>query len=276
MAIKGIYNADGSTTYTTTDVKLINSKFANNKIVWGDSNLKVTAQTSPAMSVKVAAGLCSINGAFLQNTASYTVSISSNTASYPRIDAIVAYISGTDYQIKVLQGTPNTSPSAPSTTSSYYVKLAEVYVGVGVTAIQNSNITDSRETNNQTVISSLSEEIINLLSKVSSLEEYKVTYANKGTDRGYRLHEDGYCRAWNSGLQNISGNALSITVTVPYEFKNKASCSVTARFTGSNNIPVNIITRMDTENTVMLYYPANAIPQLANGNGSWFICVEGY
>lgn len=276
MAIKGIYNADGATTYTTTDVKLINSKFANNKIVWGDSNLKVTAQTVPAMSVKVSAGVCSINGAFLQNTASYTVSIASNTASYPRIDAIVAYISGTTYQIKVLQGTANTSPSAPSTTSSYYVKLAEVYVGVGVTAIQDSNITDSRATNSQTVISSLSEEISNLVSKVTELEQYKVTYANKAADRGYRLHEDGYCRCWNSGIQNIAGNALSITITLPYEFKNKASCSVTARFVGSNNMPINLIARMDSGNTVFLYYPAASIPQLYNGNGSWFICVEGY
>ena len=171
MAIKGIYNADGSTTYTTTDVKLINSKFANNKIVWGDSNLKVTAQTSPAMSVKVAAGLCSINGAFLQNTASYTVSISSNTASYPRIDAIVAYISGTDYQIKVLQGTPNTNPSAPSTTSSYYVKLAEVYVGVGVTAIQNSNITDCRNTVGQNITDSLMDEIVTIKTRINNVSD---------------------------------------------------------------------------------------------------------
>lgn len=276
MAIKGIYNADGITTYTTADVKLINSKFANNKVVWGDSNLKVTAQTVPAMSVKVSSGVCSINGAFLQNTASYTVSIESNTASYPRIDAVVAYISGTTYQIRVLKGTTNTTPSAPSTTSSYYIKLAEVYVGVGVTAIQDNNITDCRSTNNQTIINSLSEEIIELLSKVSDLENYKVTYANIAADRGYRLEADGYCRCWNSGIQNVAGNALSIAITMPYTFKNKASCSVIARFTGSNNIPINLITRLDTGNTVLLFYPATAVPQIANGNGSWFVCVEGY
>lgn len=159
MAIKGIYNADGVTTYTTADVKLINSKYANNKIVWGDSNLKVTAQTTPSMSVKISAGVCSIDGAFLQNTASYTVNIASNTASYPRIDAVVAYISGITYQIKVLQGSANAIPTAPSTSSSYYIKLAEVYVGVGVSAIQESNIKDCRSTNNQIIITSLSDEL---------------------------------------------------------------------------------------------------------------------
>lgn len=276
MAIKGIYNADGSTTYTTADVKLINGKFANGKVIWGTDNLKVTAQTTPAMSVKVAAGVCSINGAFLQNTASYTVNITSNTSSYPRKDAIVAYISGTTYDIRVLQGTPSANPTAPGTTSNTYIKLAEVYVGAGVTAIQTSNITDSRATNNQVVMSSLSEGIINLLSRVSNMEEYKVTYADKSADRGYRLEADGYCRCWNSGIQNVAGNALSITVEIPYTFKNPASCSITARFLASNQLPINLAARVESGNKILLYYPTSGVPQLANGNGSWFVCVEGY
>lgn len=131
---------------------------------------------------------------------------------------------------------------------------------------------DNLTTTSKEVVAAINE----INEKVDYLDSFKIVYSDKGTDRGYRLHEDGYCRAWNSGIQNISGNALSITVTVPYTFKNKASCSVTARFTGSNNIPINIIARMDSGNAVMLYYPANSIPQLANGNGSWFICVEGF
>ena len=272
MTIRGIYNADGITTYTVADTHLVTSKSLGGKITYGEGDLKVTAQTTPAMSVKVASGLCSINGAMLQNTASHTINIESNTANYPRIDAIVAYISGTTRQVTVLKGTPSSSPSAPSCTANTYIKLAEVYVGVGVTAIQASNVTDSRETNEQSILNSLSEEVLRL----RGMEEYKVVHANKAADRGYRLHEDGYCRAWNSGIQNISGNALSITITLPYTFKNKASCSIVARFTGSNNIPINLISRMDSGNTVMLYYPASAVPQMANGNGSWFICVEGY
>lgn len=274
MAIRGIYNADGNTTYTVADFKLLNSKILGGKIVLGENALKVSAQTSPNMTVKVSAGECSINGPVLQNTTSYNVTIESNSASYSRVDAIVAYISGTAFQIKVLKGTPSSSPSAPTTTASYYLKLAEVIVGVGVTSIQESNIKDCR--NENAVINSLSEYVLAVKAEVDDMKQYKVNHADISADRGYRLEADGYCRAWNSGIQNISGNALSITVTVPYTFKNKASCSVTARFTGSNNIPINIIARMDSGNTVMLYYPANSIPQLANGNGSWFICVEGY
>ena len=180
MAIKGIYNADGTTTYTTSDVKLINSKFANGKIVWGESDLKVTAQSTPTMSVKVASGVCSSNGAFLQNTTSYTVNIASNTASYPRIDAIVAYMSGTTYQIKVLQGTASPTPSAPGTTSTYYVKLAEVYVGVGVTAIQSSNITDCRNTVGQNITDSLMDEIVTIKTRINNVSD--TIFYTKPTD----------------------------------------------------------------------------------------------
>lgn len=122
---------------------------------------------------------------------------------------------------------------------------------------------------------SVKEELIMLKDKVKDIEAYKVTHADRA-DRGYRLYEDGYCRCWNSGIRNITGNGLSITVELPYTFKNKASCSVIARFVGSNNIPINLIARMDSGNTIFLYYPATSIPQMANGNGSWFVCVEGY
>lgn len=123
---------------------------------------------------------------------------------------------------------------------------------------------------------SVKEELITLKAKVEDIEAYKVTHADIRADRGYRLYEDGYCRCWGSGIQNISGNALSITVELPYTFKNKASCSVIARFVGNNNIPINLIARIDSGNTIFLYYPATSIPQMANGNGSWFVCVEGY
>lgn len=274
MAIKGMYVADGITTYTTADVKLINSKFANNKIVWGENDLKVEAQTTPAMSIKVASGLCSINGDFLQNTSSYTVSINSNTASYPRIDAVVAYINGTTREIKVLEGTASSNPSAPSCTSSIYVKLAEVYVGVGVTAIQISNIKDCRSEND--ILNSLSETLLDIKETVDDMKDYKVIHADVNADRGYRKHEDGYCRAWGSGIQNIAGNALDITVAIPYSFKNTASCSVMARGVDNEGKPINLIVQMSSANQVRLVYPSTMTPRLANGGMSWYVSVEGY
>ena len=52
MAIKGIYVADGTTKYTSADIKLVNGKIVGGKIIYGDTDLKVEAQSSPNMSVK--------------------------------------------------------------------------------------------------------------------------------------------------------------------------------------------------------------------------------
>ena len=144
MAIRGIYNADGTTTYTVADQRNIHSKSFGNKVIYGDSALVVSAQSTPNMTVKVSSGECSINGAILQNTASTNLTITSNTASYARIDAIVAHINGTTYELRVLKGTAAATPSGPDCSSNSYIKLAEVYVGVDVSSMQASNITDTR------------------------------------------------------------------------------------------------------------------------------------
>ena len=166
MAIRGIYNADGTTTYTVADQRNIHSKSFGNKVIYGDSALVVSAQSTPNMTVKVSSGECSINGAILQNTASTNLTITSNTASYARTDAIVAYINGTTYELRVLKGTAAATPSAPDCSSNMYIKLAEVYVGVGASSIQASNITDTR---GDIIISSLSQEIIALKNTVNNL-----------------------------------------------------------------------------------------------------------
>ena len=157
MTIRGIYNADGTTTYTVADQRNIHNKSFNGKIIYGNTALVVSAQSTPNMTIKVSSGECSINGAILQNTTSTNLTITSNTASYARIDAIVAYINGTTYDLRVLKGTAAATPSAPDCSSNMYVKLAEIYVGVGVSSIQTSNITDCRNISGQHVINSLTD-----------------------------------------------------------------------------------------------------------------------
>ena len=270
MAIRGIYNADGITTYTVADQRNIHAKSFNGKIIYGNTALVVSAQSTPNMTVKVSSGECSINGAILQNTASTSLTITSNTASYARIDAIVAYINGTTYDLRVLKGTAAATPSAPDCSSNMYVKLAEVYVGVGVSSIQTSNITDTRSVNNQYIIESLS-------SLVVDIAKNKVLKSNGvGSGKGYKLYADGECRAWNSGIQTISGNALSISVPLNYAFKNPSSCLVAARFIDVNRIPYVLATKWESNNSLMIYYPSNKTPQIANGAGEWNVHVIGY
>ncbi len=212
MSIRGIYIADGTTTYTSDDTKLVQGKMVGGKIIYGASNLLVSAQSTPNMSVKVAAGICSINGVFLQNTASYTVTIDSNTASYPRIDAIVAYISGTTLSIKTVKGTASASPTAPNVSASTYVKLAEVTVGVGVTSIQSTVVKDCRKDNNQLVIDSLADEI-------NALKNYNTNNQSLGGN-GYQEFNGGLKINWGSFITTPGNGAGDIYVDFKKGFTN--------------------------------------------------------
>lgn len=123
------------------------------------------------MTVKVSSGECSINGAILQNTASINLTIGSNTASYARIDVVVAAISETTYELKVFQGAPAATPCAPDCSSNMFIKLAEVYVGVGVSSIQASNITDCRNAVGQNITDDLSSEIVNIKTRINNVSD---------------------------------------------------------------------------------------------------------
>lgn len=155
------------------DVNL-NKTIMGEKTIIGTNSLKVSANTTANMGVKVAIGSCWINGYFINNTASYSLTITGNTSGYSRIDAIVIEGSATGAFIKVVQGTASNTPTCPSIANNQ-IKLAEVTVINNATAIQTSNIKDTRSN----IMTSLDASIHALENKVSNLEE------NKSTRREY-------------------------------------------------------------------------------------------
>lgn len=131
----------------------------------GPADLQVSAQSTPNMSVQVAAGRAWMLGTqasnvsggdwstqagyFGINDAPLTVTISAANATNPRIDLIVAYVqdsfySGSNNQllIGVVTGTAAPSPSAPAAPSNA-LALAQVAVAANATSITNSNITNT-------------------------------------------------------------------------------------------------------------------------------------
>ena len=155
------------------DVNL-NKTIMGEKTIIGTNSLNVSANTTANMGVKVAIGSCWINGYFINNTASYSLTITGNTIGYSRIDAIVIEGSAIGAFIKVVQGTASNTPTCPSIANNQ-IKLAEVTVINNATAIQTSNIKDTRSN----IMTSLDASIHALENKVSNLEE------NKSTRREY-------------------------------------------------------------------------------------------
>jgi hypothetical protein len=100
-----------------------------NGVVGGEYWLKVAAQASPNLTVKIAVGSFFILG--VPGSAAAVASLTGFTApaSNPRIDIVEVTAAGV---VSRKAGTENASPTAPTVTSGS-LKLAEVYNRVGQT-----------------------------------------------------------------------------------------------------------------------------------------------
>ena len=124
----------------------------------GSSSLAVTQNSPAGMTVLIAAGWGGILGTTqtnmgvyqFYNDASAVATITTASASNPRIDRVCitvsdAYYTGSLNQvaINVVAGTAAASPVAPSTPANS-ISLATIAVGTAVTSILTANITDTR------------------------------------------------------------------------------------------------------------------------------------
>lgn len=126
--------------------------------VFSSADLLVQAQSTPNMSVRVAAGGAFVKGSesatqgtyFVRNDAEKTITIAAADATNPRKDIIVARVrdaafSGAvnEFALEVVAGTPAASPAEPALPASSY-KLAVVTVPAAASSITSGNIADSR------------------------------------------------------------------------------------------------------------------------------------
>lgn len=132
----------------------------------GSGELIVAAQSTPNMTVQVAAGRAWMVGTqvsapsgftwttqgdyFGLNDASATLTIATANGSLPRIDVVYMAVNDAQYSgvtnnvvLGVVTGTPNASPTVPAAPNNA-IALAQVRVNASVTSILNSNITDVR------------------------------------------------------------------------------------------------------------------------------------
>lgn len=130
--------------------------------VTGSTDLAVTQNGTPNMSVNVAAGRAFIRSGnassiaaatyAAMNDATVNVAISAADPTNPRIDLVVIQVRDTNYgeaasdaRLTVVTGTPAASPAVPALTSfPNSLVLAQVAVAAAVTTITNANITDKR------------------------------------------------------------------------------------------------------------------------------------
>lgn len=136
---------DDDRVYFAEDFARHLAKYFTNGIF--NNELKVIANND--MTVTIQEGDANIEGYRYTNTAILTKTIDTADGSLKRIDNVVIRLDLTNRLIsaQIIKGTFSDSPSAPSLVRSstiYDLKLAEVYIGNGVTSITQANITDTR------------------------------------------------------------------------------------------------------------------------------------
>lgn len=111
------------------------------------TNLQVTA--SSGFNLVVQAGSGWINGKKMENTTDYSITLDGSDVLLNRIDRVIFYLdmSARQMGIDVIKGTPATNPTAPSLTRTATRQeycLATVAINKQVSAIAQSDITDTR------------------------------------------------------------------------------------------------------------------------------------
>jgi hypothetical protein len=134
------------------------------------SDLTVTANGTPNMSVNVASGWAAIIGNYTTNMGAYVayndavqnITVTTADGSNPRIDLLCitvldSYYSGALSQVafNLVAGTPAVSPAVPATPTNS-IALAQIAVGAGATTILAGNITDVRTVSTSAIAVDLS------------------------------------------------------------------------------------------------------------------------
>ena len=138
---------------------------------------------STGMNVKVGTGQAMVRGHYYTSTAEETLTVTASDPTNPRKDNVVLELdpSANSILLKVVAGTPASSPSAPSVVQTdggvYQIKLAEVLVSAGVTTIAADKVTDTRTM--LATAADLAGDLATLESTVSSLSSTVATKVEK-------------------------------------------------------------------------------------------------
>lgn len=139
------HSRGGDRQYSPTSFELWLKKFFTSGVY--DSDLQVTS--TGGMGISVGSGYANVDGKVKFFKAATPFTIASASANSPRIDTVVVERNDGDRNVtlKVIQGeyaeTPEPTPPVRED-GVYQLVLAQIYVGVAVSQITQSNITDTR------------------------------------------------------------------------------------------------------------------------------------
>ena len=176
-----------------------------------DGELAVTADGS-GMTVTIPAGRAWINGYHYRNDGPLTLPIANADGVLHRKDTVVLRWDANARSItaQVLKGTPASSPIAPQITRSaeqYDLKLAEISIPAGTTAITQSLITDTRLDNDVcgTVTGVVQQVDTTTLYQQIQDDLTRFRTSNEADFTGWSAEQKSSFQTWFNGIKGILG-----------------------------------------------------------------------
>jgi hypothetical protein len=138
---------------------------------------------STGLQVKIKSGTAWMRGVYAPNPSEKIEAIGFQSGPSNRIDRVALKLDTVNHKvtIEVVQGAPASSPSAPvltNTTSTYYVKLAQVYVHGDATTIVAGDVTDERYFSYADANAPISKKILTAAAASIEFTEIPNTYQN--------------------------------------------------------------------------------------------------
>lgn len=145
----GFYNSvAGDRSYNATQMSSLFDGIINDGVFMSIGDALVVSAASD-MNVNVGIGRAWFNHTWTNNDAALSLTVEQAELVLNRIDTVVLEVNAGDdvraNSLKIIKGTPGSSPVAPTLSSSYPIyqhPLADIYVGAGVTSIVTANITN--------------------------------------------------------------------------------------------------------------------------------------
>lgn len=223
------------------------------------TGLAVTAQTTPDMTVNVTAGTVHLpSGKRYSISSSTTITVSTASTAYPRIDIIYVSSAGA---ISYLTGTPASSPTAPVLPTGGEL-LAQIGVAVSQTTVASTNITDKRTIK----YSGIKQSVSNMVQNDTTNDSTKYVSASVAYTHGQEIDAINTALTKHAGTYSVNSDAInSYDIKVYYNsYEVKVSANINPKVSGTGLTLVSI-TPVPTESVL---FTAN--------NGTQGVAATGY
>ena len=199
---------DSNSEYKSDFLAKLIASFIGNGVFTDE--LAVTAGSN--MQIKVPAGRAWINGYFYRNDGDMTFDIANADGVLNRKDTVVLRwnINSRAINLKVLEGTPASTATAPEITrgtEQYDLKLAEISIPAGTTAITQSLITDTRLNNDVCgIVTGVIDQVktTTFYNQIAAdLAEFKAI--NEAGFTSWSTEQKQSFQTWFDGIKNILG-----------------------------------------------------------------------